>query len=55
MTVRCTILCENSVPSQFGLTGDMASPVTWRPRAAQLQARLGERFCFGSVGTVLEA
>ena len=39
----------------FGIERLAVSHCTGLPRAAQLQARLGERFCFGSVGTALEA
>ena len=39
----------------FGIERLAVSHCTGLPRAAQLQTRLGERFCFATVGTVLEA
>lgn len=40
---------------EFGIERLAVSHCTGLSRAAQLQARLGERFCFGTVGSVLEA
>lgn len=40
---------------EFSIERLAVSHCTGLARAAQLQARMGERFCFGSVGTVLEA
>lgn len=39
---------------EFGIERLAVSHCTGLPRAAQLQARLGQRFCFACVGTVLE-
>jgi len=40
---------------EFGIERLAVSHCTGLSRAAQLQSRLGERFCFATVGTVLEA
>lgn len=40
---------------EFGLERLAVSHCTGLSRAAQLQVRFGQRFCFGSVGTILEA
>lgn len=39
---------------EFGIERLAVSHCTGLPRAAQLQTRLGQRFCFASVGTLLE-